>query len=89
MHGYHEFGSLAEHGSDSGSEPEVSEYLTGTDEDFSSEGQPTTRLKSVVVPVQNSGGRNNTSGSCDRSCLLGCSFVRDKYADHSTRTQQQ
>jgi len=65
--GSRELGSLAEHGRDSGSEPEGSEYLTGTGDGSSSEGRSTTRRKSVVVPVQNPRARDGVSGSRDRS----------------------
>jgi len=59
--------ALAEHGRDSGSEPEGSEYLTGTDDGSGSEGRSATHLKSVVVPVQNPGREDGVSGSRDRS----------------------
>jgi len=53
--GSRESGALAEHGLDSGSEPEGSEYLTGTDDGSGPEEWSATCLKSVVVPVQNPG----------------------------------
>ena len=65
--GSRESGALAEHGRDSESEPAGSQYLTGTDDGSGSEGRSATRLKSVVVPVQNHGREDGVSGSRDRS----------------------
>ena len=60
------FGSLEEYGRDSGSETEGSEYLTGSDDGPSSEGQSATRLKSVIVTVHNPGRGDGVPGSRDR-----------------------